>query len=107
MFAYIVLLASAFPAVGYVGPGAGLSVLGALWGLLIAIVAAMFFLIAWPVRRMLRRRRQDAAVVRGGGTESIETDWHPDTVSSTQHAPDAPSAAGGDADAPSTLRSGR
>lgn len=49
---------AAGPALAYVGPGAGLSVLGALWGLLIAIAAAIAFVVAWPVRRYLRRRRE-------------------------------------------------
>jgi membrane protein implicated in regulation of membrane protease activity len=42
----------------YVGPGAGLSLLGALWALLIAIGTAIVFVLAWPVRRMLRRKRE-------------------------------------------------
>jgi hypothetical protein len=46
------------PAAAYVGPGAGLTLLGALWGMLVAIGAAAAFAIAWPVRRMLRRRRE-------------------------------------------------
>lgn len=55
------------PAVAYVGPGAGLSLLGALWGLVIAVAAAIGFVIAWPVRRMLRSRsaaRQETAARR-------------------------------------------
>jgi hypothetical protein len=45
-------------AMAYVGPGAGLSLLGALWALLAAVGTAVFFLVAWPVRRMMRRRKQ-------------------------------------------------
>ncbi|WP_262690538.1 NfeD family protein [Kordiimonas aestuarii] len=41
----------------YVGPGAGLSLLGALWALLIAIFAAVGFVFAWPVRKWLRKRK--------------------------------------------------
>lgn len=43
----------------YVGPGAGLSLLGALWALLVALATALVFVIAWPVRRMLRRKQGD------------------------------------------------
>lgn len=43
-------------AFAYVGPGAGLSLLGALWALVAAIAMALFFVLAWPVRKMLRRR---------------------------------------------------
>lgn len=52
----ILLLVIVSPVQAYVGPGAGLSLLGALWGLLLAIGAALIFIIAWPLRRMRRRR---------------------------------------------------
>ena len=45
-------------AFAYVGPGAGLSLLGALWGLLLAIGAALAFVIMWPVRRFMKRLRE-------------------------------------------------
>ncbi len=51
----------AHPAFAYVGPGAGLSLLGALWGLLLALFAAVGFVVAWPVRRWLARRRKSDA----------------------------------------------
>lgn len=44
-------------AFAYVGPGAGLSTLGALWGVLLAVVASVGFILFWPVRRLVRRRR--------------------------------------------------
>lgn len=42
------------PVAAYVGPGAGLSLLAALWGLVIAIAAAIGFVVAWPLRRAWR-----------------------------------------------------
>ncbi len=51
-------------AFAYVGPGAGLSLLGALWALLVAVGLAVAFIVAWPVRRMLRRRRQQQPQIR-------------------------------------------
>jgi hypothetical protein len=47
----------ATPAAAYVGPGAGLSLVGAFWGLLVAVVAALGFIIFWPVRRLFKRNR--------------------------------------------------
>lgn len=44
------------PTAAYVGPGAGLSLLGALWGLLLAIGAAVAYVVAWPLRRAWRAR---------------------------------------------------
>jgi hypothetical protein len=39
----------------YVGPGAGVTMLGALWGVLIAIVMAIAGLLYWPIRALLRK----------------------------------------------------
>lgn len=54
--------AAAMPAAAYIGPGAGLSMLGAFWGLLVAILAALGFIIAWPLRRLFRRNKATPAV---------------------------------------------
>jgi len=53
-------LCIAFPASAYVGPGAGLTLVGALWGLIVAVVLSVGFIILWPFRRMLRRHRRPA-----------------------------------------------
>lgn len=49
--------AAPLAAATYIGPGAGLSLLGALWALLLAVLTAVVFVVAWPVRKMLLRRR--------------------------------------------------
>ncbi len=57
------------PALAYVGPGAGLSLLSALWGLLVAVGAALGFVVMWPIRRW-RRRRKAAMNNTDTGTET-------------------------------------
>jgi hypothetical protein len=52
------LAASPDTAHAYIGPGAGITVLGALWAVVVAIVLALAGLLAWPIRTMMRRRKQ-------------------------------------------------
>ncbi|WP_372807966.1 hypothetical protein [Pontiella sp.] len=48
---------------GYVGPGAGLSALGALWALIASIGLALGVILVWPFRYLIRK-------IRGKGTGS-------------------------------------
>lgn len=57
----VLLLLVPTAAQAYVGPGAGLSLLGALWALIAALGTAIVFIVAWPVRNMLRKRRSRLA----------------------------------------------
>ena len=59
------------PAAAYVGPGAGLSLLGALWGVVIAVGAAIGFVVLWPLRRFLRKSRTAATPGAQAGGDSV------------------------------------
>jgi hypothetical protein len=58
-FFHIILGIIIFPslAFSYIGPGAGLTMLGALWAVLIAIVFAISGLLIWPIRALIRRKK--------------------------------------------------
>ncbi|WP_020399449.1 NfeD family protein [Kordiimonas gwangyangensis] len=61
LLAAVATLGITASAQAYVGPGAGLSLLGALWALLVAIFAAVGFILAWPMRKWLRKRKAQRA----------------------------------------------
>ena len=41
----------------YVGPGAGITMLGALWAVVIAIVLTLAAVLFWPIRTLIRKRK--------------------------------------------------
>jgi hypothetical protein len=90
--AILLLLSPAAEA--YVGPGAGLSLLGALWALIVAIGAAVAFIVAWPIRRMRRRKREErelaAANERSEDSAAPSTDTSPSTDAGDRRPPPAP-----------------
>jgi hypothetical protein len=59
---------AASPAFAYVGPGAGLTLLGALWGLIVAVVLSVGFILLWPIRRLMRRNK------RASGDQAMDDD---------------------------------
>lgn len=73
---FFILAAAALPQVvyAYVGPGAGLGLLTALWGLVAAVGVAVFYVVMWPIRRMRRRRKAEqlaAAAPPSGAAQPI------------------------------------
>ena len=72
----------AVPVHAYVGPGAGLSLIGALWALVAAIAAAVVFVIAWPIRRMRRRKREARAALER--EQAVEAGGRPPTATVTR-----------------------
>ena len=53
----ISLICFAGSASAYVGPGAGITVIGALWGLIAGVAVAIGVILFWPIRMMLRKRK--------------------------------------------------
>lgn len=53
----LVCLCFAMPAEAYVGPGAGITLIGAVIGLVSAVFLALFAVLRWPIRRYLARRK--------------------------------------------------
>jgi hypothetical protein len=76
-FAISLALSAAFGALwsdsafAYIGPGAGITVLGALWGVIVAIVLTVVAVVLWPFRVLLRRRRK--GVVKSQGVANAVT----------------------------------
>jgi hypothetical protein len=56
-------------AMAYIGPGTGLSAIGALLSVVVGVVVVLLGFVWYPIKRLLRRRpkRQDNAADGGGG----------------------------------------
>jgi len=64
------LLCLSFSASAYIGPGAGISVLGSLLGILATIVLAIGAILMWPVRKMLKRKKARAAEAESAAAQA-------------------------------------
>ena len=51
------LLDQASPVLAYLGPGAGLSTIGAFLAVVAGIIVALFGFVWYPIRRLLRKRK--------------------------------------------------
>jgi Mn2+/Fe2+ NRAMP family transporter len=57
---FCTLLGAATPALAYMGPGAGLGMLGSLFALIGAVLVGLFGLVVLPVRMLMKRLRKPA-----------------------------------------------
>lgn len=57
---FVATLLAAGPALAYLGPGAGLGMLGSLFAVIGAVLLALFGLLILPVRMILKKRRRQA-----------------------------------------------
>jgi membrane protein implicated in regulation of membrane protease activity len=71
----LLLLTPVSAALGYIGPGAGISVLGSLLSILLTFFVAIGAIVFWPLRKLLKRRkaRRDAADGAEPGLEVADT----------------------------------
>jgi membrane-bound ClpP family serine protease len=53
----VLVLATTLPAAAYIGPGAGLSVIGTILALVATLGLAIFGFVWFPLKRVLRQRR--------------------------------------------------
>jgi membrane protein implicated in regulation of membrane protease activity len=70
IFVTLALLITAPAAFAYIGPGAGISLVSSVLGILGAIFLGLFAVLAWPVRRMLKRRKAAREAAEGAAMES-------------------------------------
>jgi hypothetical protein len=54
-------VSSTFPVLGYVGPGAGLGLIGSLLAVLLVVVLGLVGLVMYPLKLLLRLRRNRSA----------------------------------------------
>lgn len=59
--AIVTTLAAPSAAMAYVGPGAGLSIVGTVLAFVAAIVAGILGFLWFPIRRLIRKRKEAAA----------------------------------------------
>jgi len=57
---FVATMLAAGPALAYLGPGAGLGMLGSLVAVIGAVLLAIFGLLILPVRMIMKKRRQQA-----------------------------------------------
>jgi hypothetical protein len=59
------------PAAAYIGPGAGLSAIGAVLAIIAAVIVAIFGFLWYPIRRLMRNMRKNKPKDTGqdGGKE--------------------------------------
>ncbi len=56
----------------YVGPGAGLTALGTVIALILALVLAIIGFVWYPMKRLARRRKASSDTERSEGEQEIE-----------------------------------
>jgi membrane protein implicated in regulation of membrane protease activity len=84
IFLTIVLLAMAPAAFAYIGPGAGISLVSGILGVLGAIFLGLFAILAWPVRRMLKRRKAAREAAQNPSGDEPHTDSDEPTIDDPQ-----------------------
>ncbi len=81
----ILLLTPASAALAYIGPGAGISVLGSLLSILATFFVAIGAIIFWPLRKWMKRRKARRELAHGAEPVQNSGDVPADDGSGDQH----------------------
>jgi hypothetical protein len=84
--AALILMLAPGLALAYVGPGAGISMLGALWGLIVGVVMAVGVILFWPIRIMLRKAKAKKANAEEISAAAAD-DATPDSIKPADNSP--------------------
>ena len=57
------------PAMSYIGPGAGLSAIGAFIAIVAGVIAAVFGFLWYPIKRLLKKLKKPGHDIKGGRAE--------------------------------------
>lgn len=68
------LISASEPGLAYIGPGAGISFVGALGTWLLGILIALFAILFWPIRLLIRRMRGKSRDADRGGEAGTSTE---------------------------------
>lgn len=68
------LVASVSPTLAYIGPGAGISVLGSLLSIFATIFVAIGAVLFWPLRKLMKRRKARRESMTGTEAEVTRDD---------------------------------
>ena len=68
---FLLLLVVLLPrhAMAYIGPGAGLSAIGAFLAVVAGIIVAIFGFVWYPIKRLLRKRKKPGTTMKDKGTK--------------------------------------
>lgn len=73
ILAFLFLFSLSSFAQAYIGPGAGITFIGALIGLVVAVFSAIGFIIFWPIRRAMKKKKAKQASDGEVGEATTET----------------------------------
>jgi hypothetical protein len=57
---------ASLPLIGYIGPGAGLTALGAFLAVVVGLMVGIFGFVWYPVKKLMRRRTRKSITQRDG-----------------------------------------
>jgi membrane associated rhomboid family serine protease len=58
-FLILFIFIIAFPANAYIGPGLGVGAIGAIFGFIVSIFIALFAILWYPIKRIVKRKRKE------------------------------------------------